>query len=108
MTQAQEVDVLAFATPLYANILKLGNGGPISRKRFAKCFHLCVEGPSPKQFKIPKDVIMEEIHKFFGPIQNKNGYNYVFNENPKVIAKLEGLCMVVHQKIGVIASRIIS
>jgi hypothetical protein len=34
---------------------------------------------------------VEEIHKFFGPIQNKNGYNYVFNENPEFIAKVEGL-----------------
>ncbi len=98
----------SLVTPLYANISELGNGGPISRKKFAKCFHLCVEGLSPKQFKIPKDLIMEDIHKFFGPIQNKNGYNYVFNENPKVIAKVEGLWMSFHQKTGVPTSRIIS
>jgi hypothetical protein len=40
------------ATPLYANIPKLGNGGPISCKKFAKRFHLCVEGLSLKWFKI--------------------------------------------------------
>ncbi len=40
---------------------------------------------------------MEEIHNYFGPIQNKNGYNEVFNDNPKLIMKMEGLRMVIHQ-----------
>jgi hypothetical protein len=51
---------------------------------------------------------VEEIHKFFGPIQNKNGYNHVFNENLEIIAKVEDLWMVVHQRIGDPTSRIIS
>ncbi len=34
---------------------------------------------------------MEDIHNYFGPIQNKNGYNNVFNDNPELIAKMEGL-----------------
>jgi hypothetical protein len=41
---------------------------------------------------------LEEIHKYFGPIQNKNGDNYVFSEGPKLIAKVEHLWMVAHQK----------
>ncbi len=34
---------------------------------------------------------MKEIHNYFGPIHNKNGYNNVFNGNPKLITKMEGL-----------------
>jgi hypothetical protein len=30
------------------------------------------------------------------------------NENPKIIAKVESLCMIIHQKMCVPASRIIS
>ncbi len=41
--------------------------------------------------KISKDFTMEEIHNYFGPIQNKNGYKNVFNDNLKLITKIEGL-----------------
>jgi hypothetical protein len=41
-------------------------------------------------------------------MHNKNGYNYVFSEDPKMIAKVEGLWMVIHQKPHVPSSRIIS
>lgn len=65
------------AAPFYASILELGNKGPISRKKFPKCFHLCSKGLNPKRLKIFKDLIVEEIHKFFGLVHNKNGYSYV-------------------------------
>jgi hypothetical protein len=68
--------------PLYASILELGSKGPISRKKFAKCFHLYSKALSSKRLKIFKDLIAEEIHKFFGHVHNKNGYSYVFSENP--------------------------
>jgi hypothetical protein len=68
--------------PLYASILKLGCYGPISCKKFAKCFHLYSKGLSPKRLKILKDLIVKEIHKFFGLVHNKNGYNYIFSEDP--------------------------
>lgn len=48
--------------------------------------------------KIPRDLIVEEIHKYFGPIQNNNGYKNVFSEDPKLIAKVEGLWIVIHKK----------
>jgi hypothetical protein len=51
---------------------------------------------------------MEDIQKYFGPIHNQNGHNYVFSENPKIIAKVESLWMIIHQKMCVPASRIIS
>lgn len=34
--------------------------------------------------KVPKDISLEEINKFFGPIVNKNGYNYEFTKDPFV------------------------
>jgi hypothetical protein len=52
---------------------------------------LCSKRQSPKCVKISKDFTMEEIHNYFGPIQNKNGYNKMFNDNPKLIMKMEGL-----------------
>jgi hypothetical protein len=48
-----------------------------------------------------------EVHKFFGPMHNKNKYSHVFNEDPMVIVKVESLWMVIHQKPFVLASRII-
>jgi hypothetical protein len=51
---------------------------------------------------------VEEVHKYFGPIHNKNGYSYVFSEDLEVIAKVEALWMVVHQKPFFLVSRIIS
>jgi hypothetical protein len=57
----------SLVAPLYTSILELGNGGPISRKKFAECFHFCAKGLSPKWLKILKDLTVEEIHKFFGP-----------------------------------------
>jgi len=35
-----------------------------------------------KRVKLPKDISLEEISKFFGPIVNKDGYNYI-NEGMK-------------------------
>ncbi len=66
------------------------------------------EGLSPKRVRIPRDITMDYIQKYFGPIHNQNGYNYVLNENPKIIAEIESLCMIIHQKMCVLASRIIS
>ncbi len=68
----------SLVAPLYANILELGSKGPISRKKFAKRFHLSSKGLSPKRLKIFKDIIVEEIRKFFGPIHNKNEYSNFF------------------------------
>jgi len=90
------------------SILVLGDGGPMNHKVFVEHYDLCLEGLSPKCIRIPKYIIMEEVYKYFGLVHNKNGYSYVFNENPEMIAKMEGLWMVIHQKPHVHASRIIS
>jgi hypothetical protein len=98
----------SFVVPLYTKVPKLSNGGLVSREEFAKCYELCSKGLSPERIKIPKDVTMEEMHKCFGLVHNKNGYSYVFSEDPLVITKVESLWMVIHQNPFVLISRIIS
>lgn len=66
---------VGFATPLYATIPKLGNGGQMSKKEFAEKYDFNCEGLSPKRMKVPRDITLEEINKFFEPIVNKNGYS---------------------------------
>ncbi len=98
----------SFLVPLYAKVPKIRNGGLINWKEFAKCYELCLEGLSPERIKIPRDVTVEEMHKCFGVVHNKNGYSYVFSEDPMVIAKVESLWVVIHQNPFVLTSRIIS
>jgi hypothetical protein len=104
----QEARSFGFVFPLYVRIPVLNGGGPMSCKMFVKHYDLCSKGLNPKCIKIPRKIIVEETHKYFGPMHNKNGYNYVFSEDPKMIAKVEGLWMVIHQKPHVPSSRIIS
>lgn len=88
----------SFVAPLYASILDLSDGGPISRREITMCYNLSSIGLSPKRIKIPRDITMEDIHKYFGHVHNKNGYSYVFSEDLEVIAKVKGLWMIIHQK----------
>jgi hypothetical protein len=48
---------------------------------------------------------MKDIDKYFRHVHNKNGYSYVFSEDLEVIAKIEGLWMIIHQKPFVLGSR---
>ncbi len=70
--------------------------GPLKCKEFVEWYGLSSKGLSPKRIKIPRNIIMEEIQKYFGPVHNRNGYNYVFSENPEIIAKVEILWMIIH------------
>jgi hypothetical protein len=69
---------------------------------------LSFEGPSLKHVKVLRDITLEEVNKFFGPIVNRNGCSYVHNEDPNFIKKVKTLWMVVHQKPYLLASRLIS
>jgi hypothetical protein len=99
---------LGFVASLYATIPRLQNGGMITCKHFAKDYNLKCEGLSPKQVKVPKDVGLEEISKFFGPIINKNGYSYVHSNDLGFIEKVEYLWMTIHQKTYLPSSQLIS
>jgi hypothetical protein len=63
---------------------------------------------SPKRIKIPKDCIKEEIEKLFSHVVNKNKHCYTKCLDFELIAKVERLWMIIHQKLYVIASRIIT
>jgi len=53
-----------FTIPLYVAIPKLGNGGPMSKKFFAKKYDLSCVGLGPKHVKVPKDITLEESTSF--------------------------------------------
>jgi hypothetical protein len=55
---------------------------------------------------MPKYYIKKEIEKLVGLV-NKNGHHYIDCSDPKLIAKVERLWMIVHQKPYVLTSRII-
>jgi hypothetical protein len=97
-----------FACPLYAEVPKISNGSAISCKEFVEIYVFFVEGMSPKMIKIPRNLIVEEVSKRIGLIQNKNGHNYVHSENFVLIAKVERLWMLVHQQTCVPTTRIVS
>jgi len=67
----------------------LRDGGLISRKEFIEKYKLNCEGLSLKCVKVPRYIYLEEISKFFGPIVNKNGYNYEFTKDPLFIEEME-------------------
>ncbi len=75
---------------------------------FIKKYKLSSKGKSAKRIKISRDVIVEEVAKYFRPIQNNNGYNYIFNEDPLFRTKVERLWMFIHQKRCVLSTRIMS
>lgn len=67
------------------------------RKDFAEKYDLCCEGLNPKSVKLPRDSFLEHISKIFGPIVNKNKYNYEFTKDPLFIEKIKTLWMVIHR-----------
>jgi hypothetical protein len=57
--------------------------------------------------RVPRDIILEEVSRIFGPIVNKNGYNYVHNKDLDFIRKVETLWMIFFQKPYLLTSRLI-
>jgi hypothetical protein len=82
---------IGFTAPLYAPIPQLENGGLISIKEFVEKYELCFESLNPKRVKVPREIILEDISKFFNPIVNKNNYNYEFTKDHVFIEKIEKL-----------------
>ncbi len=70
---------LGFVTPLYAELLEIKDGGPIIQKEFAKKFELCAINMSPKHVRIPQDITIEKVAKYFGPGVSKNVHSCVLN-----------------------------
>jgi hypothetical protein len=51
---------------------------------FVECYDVSVQGLSPKHVRVPRDIVVEDIFKLFKPLANKNGYNYVHINDPKI------------------------
>jgi hypothetical protein len=81
---------------LYVEVLEIGDGSPISCKFFVEIYGLSAKGMNPKRIKIPKDLTIEKVSNFVGPIHNKNGHSYVHSEDHVLIANVERLWMFVH------------
>lgn len=64
---------VGFTAPLYVAILELGDGRPMFRKFLAENDLSCV-GLNLKRVKVPTDITLKEINKFFGPIVHENRY----------------------------------
>ncbi len=97
-----------FMIPLYAKPLEVSDGKALTCKEFVEVYGLNSIGISPKRIRVPRDITIEEVSKVFGPIQNKNGHNYVFSEDPVLITKVERFYMLVHQKHVIPTTRLIS
>jgi hypothetical protein len=96
-----------FVAPLYGKVPKLGDGWPLFTKDFVEKYDLCCEGLSPKHIKIPRDLTIKGVTKVFGLVVHWNGYSYLHYVNPILIAKIETLFMIVHQKACVLATLLI-
>jgi hypothetical protein len=63
----------SFIAPLYTSIPNLGDSGLISYRKFVDRYNLSSISLSRKWIKIPRNIMMEDIHKYFGAMHNKNG-----------------------------------
>ncbi len=82
-----------FTTLLYVKAPPLSSVNPrggcsFIRKTFANKYDLCYVGLSPKQVKVPRDCIREDIDKkCFDLVVNKIGNLYVECSNPNSLQK---------------------
>ncbi len=84
---------------VYATIPKLGDGSPMNRNDFAQTYKLVYEEFNQKEVKVPIDINLEDVSKVFGPIINKNGYNYTYLNDHLYIKKIKLLWMIIHHKL---------
>jgi hypothetical protein len=48
--------------------------------------------------KVPKDLEESKVETLFGELGNKNGYKYMQCGDPKLIAPIKNMWMVLHKK----------
>jgi len=77
------------------------------RREFAQKYDLCYYGLNLKQVKVLKYCTKEDVTKVFGPIMNKNAHSYMECAVSNLIAKIENLWMIIHQKLYLLAGRVI-
>ncbi len=69
-----------------------------TRKNFEDKYDLGFIGLNLRHIRMPRDCTKEEVEKLFGPVVNKNGDCYMECTNPKILAQVERLWMITHQK----------
>jgi len=57
--------------------------------------------------KVPRDFQDSNVEGIFGVAFNKNGYKYMECDDPKFIAHIENLWMIIHTKTWLPTSRLI-
>jgi hypothetical protein len=85
-----EGSLALWVEPLYGtprNII-FDKNNLVSKKKFATTYGLCYKGLSPKHLKLNKGFEKVKIEKIFGPYLNKNGYQYSWSQNEKIIVKI--------------------
>lgn len=86
---------IRFACPLYTEVLEISDSNHVSH-RVCRDIWAFLKGMNLKKTRILKDLTTKEVSKKISPIQNKNGHNYVHNEDLVLITKVERLWMFVH------------
>jgi hypothetical protein len=66
-----------------------------TRKKFEDKYDLGFIGLNPRHIRLPRDCTKEEIEKLFGPIVSKNGHHDMECTNPKILAQVERLWMII-------------
>jgi hypothetical protein len=79
----------------------------INPEQFVEFYNLNNHGRCPKSLKVPKNLKESEVETFFIPLVNKNGYKYMECGDPKLIALIKNLQMIIHQKAWLPTFRLI-
>ena len=103
--------VSGYAAPVYAkapDLFPLRKDRGYTQKEFHEKYGLELFGLSPKQLKCPDDCTEDELIDYFGPVINKNGFRYMDVEDVALITKIELRWMQMHQKLQMLATRLIT
>ncbi len=81
---------------------------PFRKEISNKYVDLCNKRPTPKHLKIARDFLEEEVEALFGPSIIMNKYRYCHINDDELIARIENLFMVTHQRTQVPNTHIIN
>lgn len=100
-----------YAYPIYGEAPELFEehaSRSYTKEEFAEKYILDCGGMNPKHIRVPRDCTNDEVVALFGPTVGKNGHHYTECKDEKLIARIENLWMILHQRRLVPASRVIS
>ncbi len=79
-----------------------------SIKKFKDKYNLGFIGLNPRYIRLLRYCTKDEVEKLFGPIVNKNGHCYMQCTNLEILAQVERLWMITHQKPYIFFSKVIT